>query len=338
LPGSDEVAQQEAAEKARRRKRTAIISVIAGLLVVLLAVFAILQIRDKDEPSAPTSNSPSAETTTVPKLPESRSIDDAIKALEKVRLKPEKAVETSDTVPKDQVIRFDPESGQSVQAGSTVKYVVSAGKEAVIVPDVKGMTQEAARKALEDKKLKVAEVVPVDSPDVPENNVVGTDPPVDTPLEAGDTVKLQISSGRFQVPDCTGKTQSECSDELGKAGMRIGNSSEEESDEKAGTVIRTSPEKGRTEKQGTAVDVVIAKAKPMITLKDFAGTSWDEAKGWLEAQELKAIQKTEASSSVEAGKVIRTEPAAGSSVAKGSEVTVVVSTGSGAPPSPDPSP
>jgi serine/threonine-protein kinase len=329
------VAKQEAADKARRRKRAVIISVIAGVLVVALVIVAILMTRgDKPQPV----DSPSAaQTTTVPAVPDSRSVDDAVAALTKLKLKPEKAQETSDSVPEGQVIRFDPASGEEVPQRSTVKYVVSLGKEAVIVPDVSGLSQSAARQKIEAAKLKVAtDVQTVDHPTIAKDLVVDTEPAYNTQLSAGDEVILRVSSGRTKVPDCTGKTQAQCSDLLGQAGLNTGDVKSEESDQTAGTVIRTEPGSNQTVDQKAAIAIVIAEAKPTVTLKDFADLTGGEAREWLEGRGLVADIQSEASSTVEKGKVIRTDPGTGTSVPEGSTVTVWVSS-TGPAPAPSPS-
>src|SRR5690606_30404899 len=81
----------------------------------------------------------------------------------------EEAREFSDTVPRDVIIRTDPEAGAALPPGGAVTVVVSDGPAPVDVPDVTGRTEAEATAALVDAGLAV-EVDPtrVDDEDVPE--------------------------------------------------------------------------------------------------------------------------------------------------------------------------
>jgi serine/threonine-protein kinase len=77
------------------------------------------------------------------------------------------------------------------------------------------------------------------------------------------------------------------------------------------------------------VRVVVSSGAPPRTLKDYGNgrTTLEAVKADLTAAGLVPAVVTESSEKVDKDKVIRTEPAAGSQVAKGSTVTVVVSSG-----------
>lgn len=68
--------------------------------------------------------------------------------------------EYSDSVEKDNVIRTSPEKGSSVKKGDTITIIVSRGAEEkyVDVPDLSGLSENAARQALEKKGLEVGTV------------------------------------------------------------------------------------------------------------------------------------------------------------------------------------
>ena len=78
-----------------------------------------------------------------------RTYEQAVEAIEALRLTIERAAEFSDTVPAGQVIRSDPAAGSEVQRGATVKVVVSKGPDVVEVPNVIGMTLDEAVSVLE---------------------------------------------------------------------------------------------------------------------------------------------------------------------------------------------
>ena len=80
--------------------------------------------------------------------------DEAVKALKEVGLVAEIIEDNDDKVEKGYVIEQDIEEGEEVLKGSTIKIKVSLGIEQVEVPDLTGMTEEAAKSALAGAKLK----------------------------------------------------------------------------------------------------------------------------------------------------------------------------------------
>lgn len=80
--------------------------------------------------------------------------DEAIKELKDLGLVPEVQEENSDEIEKDYVIEQEIAEGEEILKGSTIKIKVSMGIEQVEVPDLTGMTEDAAKQALTNAKLK----------------------------------------------------------------------------------------------------------------------------------------------------------------------------------------
>lgn len=80
--------------------------------------------------------------------------DEAIKELKDLGLVPEVQEENSDEIEKDYVIEQEVAEGEEILKGSTIKIKVSMGIEQVEVPDLTGMTEETAKQALTNAKLK----------------------------------------------------------------------------------------------------------------------------------------------------------------------------------------
>lgn len=80
--------------------------------------------------------------------------DEAIKELKDLGLVPEVIEENSDEIEKDYVIEQNVAEGEEILKGSTVEIKVSMGIEQVEVPDLTGKTEEEAKQALTDAKLK----------------------------------------------------------------------------------------------------------------------------------------------------------------------------------------
>ena len=133
------------------------------------------------------------EKTTVPKVA-GMTFEEAEKELIAAKLKVEKIEEKSDKVQEGSVIRQETEAYTEVNAGETVKVYVSIGKglEQVAVTYVIGKTEEAAKKELEDAKLKV-EIVYEEDTTKPEGTVLKQNKEVGTVVEEGTTIVLTVN-------------------------------------------------------------------------------------------------------------------------------------------------
>ena len=80
--------------------------------------------------------------------------DDAVKALKEIGLIAEIEEEYDDEVEKGYIVKQDIEEGQEILKGSPVKLTVSLGIEQVEVPNLTGMSEEQAKAALTNAKLK----------------------------------------------------------------------------------------------------------------------------------------------------------------------------------------
>ncbi len=109
--------------------------------------------------------------------------------------------ETSDTVPKGEVISSSPRAGQTAPQGGTVNLTVSSGPAPVPVPNVVGMQQPDARAALENVGLGATPIgcLPVD-PTTPDGTVVSQDPAPNTPVPPQSTVKIYVARATQTTP------------------------------------------------------------------------------------------------------------------------------------------
>ncbi len=114
--------------------------------------------------------------------------------------------DSSDSVPKGEVISQNPGAGNSVPQGSPVDVVLSTGPPAVTVPSVTGETEAAARTAITSAGL-VAEVTHAQN-SAADGTVFAQDPAAGAAATAGDTVRISVSTGppqQQQMPDVTGQ-------------------------------------------------------------------------------------------------------------------------------------
>lgn len=92
----------------------------------------------------------------------------------------------------------------------------------------------------------------------------------------------------------------------------------------AGTIFQQSPAAGRTVKEKQKITLKVSRGTEIITLPDVGGYDKDTAKQTLVDLGVSVTTRRETNDSVAGGTVIRTEPAAGSSVEGGSTVVLYV--------------
>ncbi len=178
--------------------------------------------------------------------------------------------QTSDE-PKNQVLTQDPLGDTEAEEGSTVNLVVSAGPEQVVVPNVEGLTEEAARQALIDADLVYAGSNDVPS-DQPAGIVVGSDPAQGTTQDAGTEVTLDVSNGEVRVPEVVGDTEASARSQLSSAGFPDITVVYEETDSAPpGTVLDQSVT--GFARIGTPIVLTVAEAPPEPTQTETASPS-----------------------------------------------------------------
>jgi len=129
-----------------------------------------------------------------------KTYEDAYTTLTNQKLLVDKQLQMSDTVPLGTVISTDPPAGQQVGSKTTITVLVSAGKEQVLMPDLRGLTEQEATLALTDAKLELGTITQSDSATVALNLVILSEPAANLKIPAGTIVNLVISTGMVTVP------------------------------------------------------------------------------------------------------------------------------------------
>lgn len=101
----------------------------------------------------------------------------------------------SDTVASGKVISQSPESGAAAKKGDTVKIVVSQGREAVEVPDVRNRSVEEATGMLSDKGLTVSGTTSEPNDTAAKGTVIGQSVDPGKFVDKGTGISLVVSSG-----------------------------------------------------------------------------------------------------------------------------------------------
>jgi serine/threonine-protein kinase len=156
-----------------------------------------------------------------------------------------------------------PAAGANVREGASVDLVVAALPTAT-VPDVVGKTGSEAEADLAVAGLRVGDVTPAYSKEVPAGAVVTQSPEGDTEVSVGSAVALEVSAGPEQgaVPDVTGLVSVDAEDTLESAGFKVKESSKESEDVAPGVVISQSPVAGTVAQDGTTVTITVSTGAP----------------------------------------------------------------------------
>jgi eukaryotic-like serine/threonine-protein kinase len=109
--------------------------------------------------------------------------------------------EASDDVEPGLIIRTDPPAGTDVPERTTIEVVVSSGKLETTVPLLTGLTEEAARAALEGVGLVLGVITPGNSATVGQGLVIESVPAANERVVEGSIVNLLVSDGQVQVPN-----------------------------------------------------------------------------------------------------------------------------------------
>lgn len=143
-----------------------------------------------------------------------KTYEDAYTTLTKQKLLVDKQLQLSDTVALGTVISTDPPAGQQVGAKTTITVLVSSGKEQVLMPDLRGLTEQEATVALADAKLALGTITQADSATVAQNLVISSEPTANQNVAAGTVVNLVISTGMVTVPNVVNLDQNDAISQL----------------------------------------------------------------------------------------------------------------------------
>ncbi|KQY55895.1 hypothetical protein ASD11_15485 [Aeromicrobium sp. Root495] len=159
-------------------------------------------------------------------------------------------------VDEGKVISTDPDADSKVEDGSEVVLTVSSGPEQVNVPDVGGYTYSEAKSALERAGLKVKK----DERDSQEDKdtVINTNPPANTPVDAGTTVTVIVSKGQATVPNVVGQSLEDAKQALEDAGIKYTVTNDPSSDQPADMVTAQSTPGGQKVPPGTSIEITVS--------------------------------------------------------------------------------
>jgi serine/threonine-protein kinase len=198
--------------------------------------------------------------------------------------------------------------------------------EKVRVPNVVRLQSDTAAAKLNNTGFEV-EIQEVRSADIPRELVTRQRPGPGQLVEEGSTVTIFVSTGPGEatVPDVIDRTEREAVKLVRDRGFRVDVDREFSDTVEKGRVIESRPDPRTQLELGTTVTLVVSRGREDVAIPDVTALDRDGARSRLERLDLEVVFRETESSDEEPGQVLSQEPAAGTEVEKGSQVTVTVS-------------
>ena len=200
----------------RTQRRPPVIWIWAGIVSVIVIVIAVMFWVFSLTPSSELPDN----SRMIPTLT-GESYDDAQNSLLDLDLAATKVEEPSDSVPAGQVIRTDPSAGTIVQPAEVIRVYVSTGTDPVDVPNVTNQTITDAQATITAAGLVPGSVTKENSPTVPADIVIRTDPEADAAEYVGVTVNFFVSSGLVKLTDLRGQSLSAATELLTAPSLQL---------------------------------------------------------------------------------------------------------------------
>lgn len=202
-----------------------------------------------------------------------RSYDELISSNEydfEFILQQEKSTEVEPGV----IISQSPEAGSRVQSGGQVTLVVAITANDITLPNLYDLTEEKAKKALDQQGLLNYKFTTVASDTVEEGKVVYTEPKAESVISADTGIIIYVSSGPttakvqiLTVPDVTGLKKEDARSFLEKTGFNNISFVTEDSITPKDIVIDQSPSFGASASPDDTIKIVLSSGVTTTTTK-----------------------------------------------------------------------
>ncbi|MCR5054616.1 MAG: Stk1 family PASTA domain-containing Ser/Thr kinase [Lachnospiraceae bacterium] len=283
----EEYDEYEEDDENKMDKIVSIMGIAAAVIIAIIVIYLIgsffglfkFSKSDKKEDTQTEETVEAEKTIEVPNLL-GKTEAEAKEELEKLGLGIKNiGTASSDEYAEDLIMSQSVSAGEKVEKNTTIKVTLSSGKGEVSIPDVVGMTEASAINMLKDAGFKYSTEYAV-SDSVQQGQVISQNPAGKSYGKEGDTITLFVSSGKetVEVPDVTGKTESDALYLMQVAGLNT-NLSRENSDSVAeGVVISQSVEAKRQIEKGTTINIVVSQGPKTVyyhytaKISDFIGS------------------------------------------------------------------
>jgi beta-lactam-binding protein with PASTA domain/tRNA A-37 threonylcarbamoyl transferase component Bud32 len=231
--------------------------------------------------------------------------------------------EFSEDIPEGKIIKSDPAGGGRVAEGGEVTVFLSKGKERIDIPNLVGLTPEAAQAKLKESSLATSEITEEFSSDVAAGLVMRSNPIAGERVKRDSNVSLVISKGieRLELLNYQGKSGEQALTELSEAGFEVNTKYVFSEDLPAGAVVAQNPTTGEAEK-GSKITLLVSKGTEFVFIPNVFALSETKAVTALEDLNLRVSIKKVGNKKDKL--VTNISPKVGTKVKRGSRVTITV--------------
>lgn len=237
-----------------------------------------------------------------------------------------KVIQTYNPAPNDDVIAQSPKPGTKLHEGATVTLTVSQGPAPIKMPKLVGLSIDRAR-ALATKlgfRINVSQTSEISN--IPPNVIASQDVRAGQMVAADGSTSVDVvvstGGGLAQVPDVRGVLLQQAEQMITQAGFvpTIGSYAEAPDSPDNGKVLTEDPQGASTAEKGTQVQLTVSVPGEV---PDTEGMALDDARAVLIDNGYTIGNLTPTSEGAD-GKVVRTEPEAGTGLRPGSPVNIFI--------------
>ncbi len=229
-----------------------------------------------------------------------------------------------ENIAKGKIIETAPTAGGRIDAGGVVKVIISKGAERYEIPQVAGLTPQAAATAITKYPLTLGVSIEVFSDLVPRGFVISTSPEVGQKVKRETRVLLIVSKGAELVAldSYLGKSGEQALNELTEAGFDVSPTYAFDEKVTPGNVISQSPSGVTEAAKGAKITLVISKGSEYVYIPNILSFDQRKALEILHGLELKVTVKKTGTRATK--KVTSVAPKVGTKVKRGSSVLITV--------------
>ena len=223
------------------------------------------------------------------------------------------------------IIAQNPVGGDKTDPNGTVKLTISKGPERYVVPQLIGLTPEAAVNAIAKFPLKTGTITEVFNTEIPKGFVISAEPAPGKKVRRDVAINLVVSKGveTLAVTSFVEKSGEEALTELTDAGFDVTVSYAFDEKIIPGGVISQTPAAGDVPK-GAKIVLVVSKGSAFTTIPTMGIVGQTQAKATQILKDLGLVVKVKTLGATKNKKVINVLPKAGTKVKRGSTVTITV--------------
>ena len=231
----------------------------------------------------------------------------------------------SEDVPKGKVIDSDPSGGGKVGKNGTVYVTISGGQERIKVPELLGLTLDAATTTLSKANLKLGSTSTSFSATVDTGLIISSNPPAGSDAKKNSLVSLVVSKGiqQMSLTSFVGLSSDQGLNELNNLGAKVISKYEYSDTVPAGNIISQDPDGSAPIAKGATVTITISKGPSSISIPNVKSLDLQAATKILE--NLGFVVNHKSIGTRKNKVVIGVSPKVGSMAKPGSTVTLTLS-------------